>query len=198
MIIRTWAARTAALTLALGGGAPAVADWADVRQAFAEGDAVALVSALRPLAEDGDADAQFNLGILHDTGQGVPQDYGRAARWYGLAGDQNHPTALYNLGLLYFEGKGVERDRTRALEFYRRAARHGDADAFSSIGYMFLYGIGVEEDRLEGFAYFLLAAERGSGDGARNRDLILDSFDTNDFAFARIRSRDLASEFPVP
>lgn len=179
-------------------GAPAAADWAEVRRAFEAGDAVALMAALRPLAESGDADAQFNMGILHDTGQGVPQDYREAARWYAAAGDQNHPTAQYNLGLLYFEGKGVERDQAKALDLYRRAARNGDADAFSSIGYMFLYGISVEEDRLEGLAYFLLAAERGSGDGARNRDLVLGSFDTNDFAFARSRSRDLAVEFSQP
>ncbi len=179
-------------------GAPAAADWAEVRRAFDNGDAVALIAALRPLAESGDADAQLNMGILHDTGQGVPQDYQEAARWYAAASDQSHPTAQYNLGLLYFEGKGVERDRAKALDLYRRAARNGDADAFSSIGYMFLHGIGVEEDRLEGLAYFLLAAERGSSDGARNRDLVLGSFDTNDFAFARSRSRDLAVEFSQP
>ncbi len=193
-----WRATAVTLALALGGGTPAAAGWAEVREAYLNGDAAALVSALRPLAEGGDAEAQFNFGILHDTGQGVHQDYALAALWYGRAGDQDHPTALYNLGLLYYEGKGVERDPARSLELYRRAARHGEADALSSIGYMFLHGDGVEKDRLEGLAYFLLAAERGSADGARNRDVVMGSFDSNDFAFARMRSRDLASEFPAP
>ncbi len=171
------------------------ADWDEVQSAYEAGDAVRLVAALTPLAENGDAEAQFNLGILHDTGQGVPQSYPEAVRWYLMASDQGHATAQYNLGLLYFEGKGVARDRAMALDLYRRAARNGDADAFSSIGYMYLYGIGVDENRLEGLAYFLLAAERGSGDGARNRDRVLRDFDTNDFAFARRRSQDLAAEY---
>ena len=191
-------ARVLCIVLVAVIGAPAAADWAEVRRAFDAGDAVALMAALRPLAESGDADAQFNMGILHDTGQGVPQDYREAARWYAAASGQSHSTAQYNLGLLYFEGKGVERDQAKALDLYRRAARNGDADAFSSIGYMFLNGISVEKDRLEGLAYFLLAAERGSSNGARNRDLVLGDFDTNDFAFARSRSRDLAVEFSQP
>ncbi len=176
---------------------PSAAGWAEVREAFEQGDAVRLVAALQPLAENGDAEAQFNLGILYDTGQGVRQDYQEAARWYQMAGDQGHPTALYNLGLLYFEGKGVERDRTVALALYRHSAQNGDSDAFSSIGYMYLYGLGVDEDPVEALAYFLIAAERGSSHGARNRDRVLGDLDTNDFAFARQRSRDLAAEYPL-
>ena len=186
------------IALVVAATVPASADWDEVQRAFEDGDAAALVAALEPLAAAGDADAQYNLGILHDTGQGVPQDYREAARWYGMAGDQNHASALYNLGLLHFEGKGVARDEVKAIELYRRAARHGDADALSSIGYMFLHGIGVEEDQLEGMAFFLLAAERGSSSGAHNRDHVLGRFDTNDFAFARSRSRDLAAEYPAP
>ncbi len=192
------AAGLLSVALVVAATVPASADWAEVRRAFEDGDAVALVAALQPLAETGDADAQYNLGILYDTGQGVPQDYREAARWYGMAGDQDHASALYNLGLLHFEGKGVERDEVKAIGLYRRAARHGDADALSSIGYMFLHGIGVEENQLEGLAFFLLAAERGSSSGAHNRDNVLGRFDTNDFAFARARSRDLAVEYPAP
>ncbi len=197
-MIHLRAAGVLSVALVVAVAVPACADWAEVQRAFADGDAVALIAALQPLAEAGDAEAQFNMGILHDTGQGVPQDYQEAARWYGRAGEQDHAIALYNLGLLHFEGKGVELDRVKALDLYRRSARHGDADALSSIGYMFLRGIGVEENQLEGLAYFLLAAERGSSDGAHNRDRVLGRFDTNDFAFARARSRDLAAEYPAP
>ena len=197
-MIHLRAAGFLSIALAVAATVPASADWAEVRRAIEDGDAVALVAALQPLAEAGDPDAQYNLGILHDTGQGVPQDYREAARWYGMAGEQNHASALYNLGLLHFEGKGVERDEVKAIGLYREAARYGDADALSSIGYMFLHGIGVEEDQLEGLAFFLLAAERGSSSGAHNRDNVLGRFDTNDFAFARARSRDLAVEYPAP
>ena len=62
---------------------------------------------------------------------------------------------------------------------------------------MYLYGLGVDEDPVEALAYFLIAAERGSSHGARNRDRVLGDLDTNDFAFARQRSRDLAAEYPL-
>ena len=52
---------------------------------------------LRALAEQGDATAQFNLGIMYDNGRGVPQDDAEAVRWYRLAADRGHATARFNL-----------------------------------------------------------------------------------------------------
>ena len=63
-----------------------------------------------------------------------------------------------------------------------------------------LAGVAVRDrvyDPVEALAYFLIAAERGSSHGARNRDRVLGDLDTNDFAFARQRSRDLAAEYPL-
>ena len=45
-------------------------------------------------ADQGDANAQFNLGVMYDQGQGVPQDYQQAVKWYRLAADQGHASAL--------------------------------------------------------------------------------------------------------
>ena len=61
----------------------------------------------RVAAEQGDAEAQFNLGLLHYEGQVIEQNYGEAARLYGLAAAQGHKTAQFNLGVLYDEGHGV-------------------------------------------------------------------------------------------
>lgn len=188
-----WAA--AALGLALGAGPAGAADWTEVQEAYESGDAAGLVGALVPLAEGGDALAQYNLGILHDTGQGVPQDHAEAARWYRQAGEQDHPDALYNLGLLHFEGKGVAMDRGEALRLYRLAARQGEPESVSSIGYLYLQGIEVEKDPVEAMAHFLLAAERGSQTGEMNRDRTMRDLDTNGLAFARARLEELRSEY---
>ena len=60
-----------------------------------------------PFAEQGDAGAQFALGVMHDEGLGVPQDYREAATWYRRAAEQGHASAMNNVGLMYEFGRGV-------------------------------------------------------------------------------------------
>ena len=68
------------------------------------------VDALRRDAEEGDADAQYNLGVLYFEGQGVPEDRSETIRWFRLAADQGHAGAQYALGVSYREGEGVPED----------------------------------------------------------------------------------------
>ena len=65
-------------------------------------------------AEQGDAAAQFRLGLMYSEGHGVPQHHAEAAKWYRLAADRRHPQAQYNLGLLYATGEGVAQDNVMA------------------------------------------------------------------------------------
>ncbi|MGA2086912.1 MAG: tetratricopeptide repeat protein [Terracidiphilus sp.] len=71
--------------------------------------------AARKAAEQGDANAQFNLGASYDLGQGVPQDFAQAAFWYRKAAEQGNPNAQINLGAMYDYGQGVPQDYTEAL-----------------------------------------------------------------------------------
>ena len=64
----------------------------------------------RKAADQGDASAQTNLGLMYDKGQGVTQDYAAAMRWYRKAPDQNLVVAQYNLGVMYDKGQGVTQD----------------------------------------------------------------------------------------
>ncbi len=83
------------------------------------------LSLLQPLAAEGNAIAQFNLGVLHDTGRGVWQDHVLAAQWYSKAAKQGHAAAQFNLGGLYFEGQGVPKDLVRASLWFTLAAVAG-------------------------------------------------------------------------
>ncbi len=65
-------------------------------------------------AERGDAEAQFNLAVLHADGRGVSQDYGEAAKWYRRAAEQGHSYAQFNLGLMHAYGQGVAQDSVQA------------------------------------------------------------------------------------
>src|SRR5215813_2310568 len=66
---------------------------------------------------------------MYESGEGVPQDYSEAAKWYLMAAEQGNPGSQNNLGSLYETGDGVTQDRAIALEWYRRAAEGGDANA---------------------------------------------------------------------
>lgn len=80
-------------------------------------------------AARGDAGAQYNLGIIYQTGQGVAQDYVQAATWYQKAADQEYAGAEFNLALMYEDGQGVPQDYTQAAAWYRKAADQGDGRA---------------------------------------------------------------------
>ena len=70
----------------------------DAVTAYGRGDYATALQLLRPLANQGDASAQYNLGVLYQQGQGVPQDYAEAVKWYRKAADQGDASAQYNLG----------------------------------------------------------------------------------------------------
>ncbi|MDP6371637.1 MAG: hypothetical protein QF634_03895 [Vicinamibacterales bacterium] len=69
---------------------------------------------MRVRAEAGDADAQNNLGFMYDFGEGVPQNYAEAARWFRLAADQGQAGAQNSLGFMYANGRGVPQDYVQA------------------------------------------------------------------------------------
>ena len=77
---------------------------------------------MQPLAEQGDTHAQFLIGYMHEKGQGVSQDYAKAAKWYALAGEGGHPFAQNNLGVLYKHGRGVSKDYVQAYKLFDLAA----------------------------------------------------------------------------
>ena len=80
------------------------------------------IDALRARAEAGDAEAQVDLGVMYFVGDGVPQDYAEAVRWYRLAADQGHARAQFKLGFMYATGDGVPQDGVQAHMWFNLAA----------------------------------------------------------------------------
>ena len=87
-----------------------------------------VVEAIRLAAEEGDASAQFNLGVMYANGEGVPQDYAEAVRWYRLATDQGHSSAQGGLGFMYANGRGVPRDYVAAHMWFNLAGAQSSGD----------------------------------------------------------------------
>jgi TPR repeat protein len=93
----------ATLNFAIAG--PLLAQDLDKGQsAFEAGDYTTALKELKPNAEQGFAEAQYNLGWMYDNGDGVPQDYAEALKWYTLAAEQGDTMAQFNLGVMYDNG----------------------------------------------------------------------------------------------
>ena len=87
------------------------------------------VDRIRPLATQGDADAQYQLGTLYYSGNGIEQDYSQAALWYRRAAQQGNVDAQYSLGNMYLMGEGVGQNDRQAAEWYTMAAEQGHSSA---------------------------------------------------------------------
>ncbi len=90
------------------------------------------VNDCRAKAEQGDASAQYNLGVMYAKGQGVALDYKVAAKWYTKAAEQGYARAQYKLGVRYAIGHGVAQDYVMAHMFFNIAAIDGDKSAIES------------------------------------------------------------------
>ncbi len=88
--------------------------------------------ATKARAEQGDATAQHNLGVMYATGEGAAENDQEAVKWYRLAAEQGDATAQSNLGVMYFNGEGVAQNDQRAYVWFSVAAAQGLPDAASN------------------------------------------------------------------
>ena len=98
-------------------------------EAYQKKDYATALNEWRPFAEQGNAYAQHNLGVMYAKGLGVPQDYKEAVKWYRLAAAQGDASAQHNLGVMYGNGQGVIQDNVYAYMWFNIAAANGDAEA---------------------------------------------------------------------
>ena len=112
-------------------------------------------------AQQGDVDAQYDLGIMYIVGEAVVQDYERAAHWLSKAGEQGHLGAQWALGLMYGYGEGVELNYDKAVYWYTKAAEQGDARAQNDLGLFYYDGLGVEQNFKQAAYWLSKSAEQG-------------------------------------
>ena len=140
--------------------------------AYHSGDFVTATREWKPLAEQGHSPSQYNLGFMHYNGEGVPQDYEAAVKWYTRAAEQDHIDAQFRLGTMYWSGIGVLRDYKAALKWYTLAAEQGDSNAQNNLGVMYANGQGVPEDFIYAHMWFSISALNGNANGRKSREII--------------------------
>ena len=110
--------------------APAEAsDFATGMEAYKRGDYKTALREWRPLAEQGDAWAQHNLGSMYANGRGTTRDDVEAVKWYRKAAERGLAAAQNRLGVMYAEGKGVPADNLEAYAWFNIAAAQGNENA---------------------------------------------------------------------
>ena len=130
------------ISLALGSfGVGWSGDFQKGLEAYNKGDYATALKEWKPLAEGGYIDAQYNLGIMYDNGQGVLQDYKTAVKWYIQSAEQGNAEAQYNLGVMYALGQGVIEDKVYAHMWGIILNSNGHEDGKKIMDYLLKQGM---------------------------------------------------------
>ena len=176
--------------LFVGGMTAHAADFSVGYEAYQRGDYATALRIMREHADQGNARAQYNLGGMYYSGNGVTQDFAAALRWYRKAADQGNAAAQNNLALMYNNGQGVTQDYTEALRWYRKAADQGHARAQYNLGTMYDLGRGVTQDYVQAHMWYNLAAAQGQKDAGKWRDSLAEKMTPTQIAEARKLARE--------
>ena len=113
-----------------------------------------------PLAKEGNAAAQYNIGTLYYEGLGVDDNFDEALTWFRRSADQGYARAQSRLGYIYADGDEVSQDYALAVKWFRRAADQGHAKAQYNLGTLYSNGLGVPQDFGMAYLWLNLAASR--------------------------------------
>ena len=139
-------------------------------ESYNDGDYATALQEWKPLAEQGYAFAQYNLGILYEYGNGVPKDYAEAVKWYRLSAEQGYAISQYSLGLMYSNGYGVLKDKAEAVKWWRLSAEQGYVYAQGMLGIMYELGEGVLKDDITAHMWYNIASGNGHKSAGDWRD----------------------------
>lgn len=135
--------------------------------AFREGNYAKAFNSWKPLAESGDADAQYNVGLLYMNGLSVKKNSRTARTLFMAAAKQGQADAQYNLGLMYYEGNTVFRSNKDAFNWWKKAAAQNHAPAQYNLGILYAFGIWVGKDEKKALELWQASAAQGNQDAVK-------------------------------
>jgi TPR repeat protein len=184
----------AVLSVGLSLGTPAYADLEKGWDAYTRGDYATAFKEWKPLAEQGDPDAQNALGGMYGSGIGVTQDYKEALKWKRLAAEQGDANAQWVLGVWYQYGKGVIQDYKEAVKWYRLGAEQGDARGQYNLGRMYELGNGVVQDYTRAHMWLNISASQANADATKSRDKLAKEMTPEDISKAQGMARECVAK----
>jgi len=153
LVVSVWLCSTAA-----------VAGLKEGYEALSRKDYVTAANEYRPLAERGDAEAQYRIGRMYEFGNGYPQDKAQGIAWIRKAAAQGHADAEQELGVIYATGDGAKQDNVQAVAWFRKAAEQGEATAQYNLGLLYAKGQGVARDYAQAVDWWRKSASQGNAD----------------------------------
>jgi len=170
----------------------------DALSSVESGDYVSAYTQFKQLAEQGDAEAQYNVAILLKSGNGVMQNPNKAVNWFRKAADQGLAAAQYDLGLMYDNAIGVEQNYGYAVVWYKKAAMQGHALAQTNLGVQFANGQGVAQDVIKAYIWFNLAASQGVHAAFNNREILAEQMTPEMLSNVRKLSKEYFQQYVEP
>ena len=175
--------------------APAWADFKTGEKAYQSGDYATALREWQPLAEQGHAGSQYQLGLLYANGKGVTKDDAKARLWFEKAAIQGHTEAQVNLGVLLMYARGGQQDYKMAVYYLRLAANQGKDLAQRRLGQLYEGGEGVQQDYVKAYMWYILgSANEGVEAGSRLRDAVAKKMDPEQIAEAQKLAREWKSK----
>ena len=145
------------------------ADVADGINARDSSDYATALREFRAAAEFGNAEAQFQLGYMYQTGSGVPVDEEQALIWYRKGAELGHAGAQASLGGIYADGFAVPKDLEKSVKWFQMSAERGNALGQLSLGVAYANGQGIRQDHLLAYMWNELAANQSEDEWAQQQ-----------------------------
>ncbi len=134
------------------------------------GSYIKALNSFYALAKQGDAEAQFNVGMIYANGKGVKADLSEAMRWYEKAAKQENGAAQYNLAQIYYKKaqEGEPHAYEKAKYWYEKAINNHVKEAYNNLAALYMNGLGVEVNEKKAFELFAKAADLGDSEAQVN------------------------------
>jgi len=140
--------------------------------AYSSTDYATAIAEWQSLADAGEANACYGMGLLYGNGFGVDMNDELALKYYGLAAASGHAEAQYNLGVMHQNGWGVPLNEEEGMKWYRLAAEQGVTGAQLALGRVYAMDFSDKYDPIEAYKWFTLAAKFGDLDAKAKLDLL--------------------------
>ena len=140
--------------------------------AYSSTDYATALAEWQELADTGDKNASYGMGLLYGNGFGVDMNDDLALKYYGVAADKGHAEAQFNLAVMHQNGWGVPPSDEVANKWYRLAAEQGVTGAQISLGRFFAMDFLDSYDPIEAYKWFRLAEKLGDIDAASKREFV--------------------------
>lgn len=147
-------------------------DFAKGWKAYSATDYETAIAEWQPLADEGDAEGCFGMGLLYGNGFGVDMNDELALKYYGIAAEKGHAEAQYNLGVMHQNGWGVPLNEEEGMKWFRLAAEQGISGAQMALGRHYAMDFADSYDPVEAYKWFALAAKLGDFEARSKVDFL--------------------------